>query len=182
MQIRDATPDDADAIQHVAVRSCRAAYADLVDDPALMDAVEDERFADDLRTWLAGLDDTVAYLVALHGDDDPDHDASVVGFAQFLWDDPTLESYVEPGDALLQSLYVDPDHWAEGVGTELLDAGLDRLPASVETVKLGVLSNNERAKRFYANRGFETVGESVFEVAETRYPIDVCARRVTESD
>lgn len=172
MQIRDATTEDADAIQHVAVRSCRAAYEDLVDDRTLIDAVEDERFADDLRAWLSGLDDTVAYLLALRG-------GSVVGFAQFLWDDPTLESYVDSGDALLQSLYVDPGYWGDGVGTALLDAGLDRLPNSVECVKLGVLSNNERAKQFYVNRGFETVGESVFEIADSSYPIDVCARRIS---
>lgn len=171
MQIRDATPGDAAAVQRVAVRSCRAAYADLVDDRGLLDAVEDERFADDLRAWLAELDDSAAYLLAVRDDD-------VLGFAQLLWDDPTLEPYVESGDALLQSLYVDPDHWAAGVGTALLEAGLDRLPPAVACVKLGVLSTNERAKRFYANRGFETVGESVFEVGESRYPIDVCARRL----
>lgn len=186
MHVRQAAPGDAAAIQRVAARSHRAAYEPIVDDETLIEGVERDGFVTDLRELLRtvrGRDDVV-YLVCERPTVAVVEPPAVVGFALFACDDSMTDDYVtlEEGVTLLQSLYVDPERWGEGIGSRLLAAGVDRLPAAVERVKLGVHRDNERAKAFYRARGFEKVAETTYELESTAYPTDVFACDVTALD
>lgn len=71
----------------------------------------------------------------------------------------------------LHGLYVHPDHWGSGVAGALLDAALAALPDCPE-VKLWVLDENRRARRFYEKRGWRANGETRV-VEYPPHPIDV---------
>lgn len=164
MRVRDATPADAEAISRVSTASCRAAYEGVVDDPAIVEATEGEAFTEDVREWLVAIQDDhgVVYLVAERG-------GRVVGFAQFVVDPDRVPDHVGDREAYLQSLYVHPDHWGEGVGTALLEAGRSRLPDRTAAIRLDVLADNDRGRGFYEDRGFSKAGEGTYEVGDVVY-------------
>ena len=55
----------------------------------------------------------------------------------------------------------------------MLSAGLDALPDSVERLRLEVLADNDRARRFYETRGFERTDSRTVELAGEHYPAAV---------
>ena len=124
------------------------------------DAVQ--RWRDRLDTWRDRI------LVA---DDD-----GVVGFIQIRLEE--TKPFVGDDETDLKELYVHPDRWGEGVGTALLEAGLDRLPADVAAVRLATLSGNERAAAFYEARGFERTGDHTVDIGGEQYRADVYTRRL----
>ena len=139
----------------VSRESCEAVYAGRLDDEALLETVRDPDFPAELRSWLDRLPlPGVAYLVA-------ERDGSVVGFAQYLWSPADTEPFVAADEVLLHSLYVHPDHWGAGAGTALVDAGRERLPEELTTLRLAVLKGNEVGVSFYESYGFDRTGESV---------------------
>ena len=145
-------------------RAWRAAYDGLLSAAALEDVVAVEPTEADVERWLEELRKSDAVLVAA-GD-------RVVGFADFRWSERT-KPFVGDDEAGLKAIYVDPDRWERGVGTALLSAGLDALPDSVERLRLEVLADNDRARRFYETRGFERTGSRTVELAGERYPAAV---------
>jgi len=60
------------------------------------------------------------------------------------------------GVSLIRHLYVRPDAQREGIGTELLETGIER--ADSETVLVGTWGAAEWAIEFYAEHGFENLG------------------------
>ena len=103
-------------------------------------------------------------------------DDGAVGFIQIRLEE--TKPFVGDDEADLKELYVHPDRWGEGVGTALLAAGLDRLPADVTAVRLETLSGNERAAAFYEARGFERTGRRTIEVGGEPYEAHVYTRRL----
>ncbi len=79
-------------------------------------------------------------------------DDEVFGFADFL--------PVPDGTAELAAIYVLPEAQGQGLGSRLLDAGLNRFPANTRVV-LSVERDNQKARRFYEARGFRPVREVV---------------------
>jgi putative acetyltransferase len=59
----------------------------------------------------------------------------------------------------LHGFYVRPEHWGTGVARELHDAALAEL-ADCPEVKLWVLEENHRARRFYEREGWRSNGET----------------------
>ncbi|UPW01219.1 GNAT family N-acetyltransferase [Halorussus gelatinilyticus] len=150
MDIREATPDDIPTVRSVARESWLNAYADVLPESVVEDAVS-AWYADETMTRIVG-DDEQACLVAV---DDRSGADEIVGFAHGATDG-------DEGDLL--RLYVHPDRWHEGIGTALLDAMEDRLTEmGADRVQAMVLADNEMGNAFYEDRGFEKVGE-----AETR--------------
>lgn len=170
MRVRHATPADADAIHGVSVASCRAAYEGVLKHDALLEMVDDPSRVGELRTKLSEVEsaETVIYLVAERTD-------GVVGFLQLVFGDRRPE-HIDAGSAYLKSLYVHPDAWGEGIGSELLADGLDRLPDRLDRVELGVLAANDVGKRFYESRGFEQVDTGTFDVGDVSYETDIYAK------
>ncbi len=138
--LRAAEPTDVEAIQQVAEASWHAAHDHIIG----VDAV-DEFLAEhyDRESVTAGiLDDDSAYYVAeLAG--------NVVGFAVGVPHDDATWS--------LGAIYVHPDYWGGGIGTALLDAVESAARAAGgEHLRLVVMAENVRARRFYEACGYET--------------------------
>jgi len=147
--LRDAVPDDAAAIARMHIDSWRVAYARIVPASALALLSVSQR----TESWTHAIRTQPAeqwILVAAS-------DREILGFAS---GGPSRGD--EPAGAAgeLYGLYIAPAHWAHGIGTLLMAASLPRLqPQGSELVVLWVLEENERARRFYAARGWVPDGE-----------------------
>ena len=151
MRLREATPDDADAVAAVAAdawwAACSAALSADAVRAALAD-LYDEAFLSEIAAEAAAQAE-FRFLVAVEAAENGER---VVGFASAAreWAD----------EAELFTLYVDPDRWGEGVGSELLaaleawaaDRGAGRLVCSA-------LADNPVAVGFLESRGFERTRE-----------------------
>jgi ribosomal protein S18 acetylase RimI-like enzyme len=142
MQIRKASPDDAEVVRRVA----DAAWHDAHDDIVGADAVEaflSKYYAPaDLRErYRDGYSTTFVATV----------DGAVVGYATGVPDDDAYS---------LGSIYVHPDRQGEGVGSRLLERVEREARASIfDTLRLVVMADNEDAVGFYEARGFERAGD-----------------------
>jgi GNAT superfamily N-acetyltransferase len=168
-QPRDRSDARGAAVAHN--RAWRVAYDGLLPDDVLagFDPDPDPETVDDWHDRLAAAGDLA--LVARVGDD-------VVGYALLQWAD--TKPFVDPDAAGLKEIYVRPDHWGEGAGSELLAAGIDRVPDEASALVLGMFADNEVGQRFYEARGFEAVDETTTEVAGESYPITVYERPLGE--
>jgi GNAT superfamily N-acetyltransferase len=139
------TEADIEAVSAVRVRGWQAAYAGIVPQSYLdgMTVEADARQrAEQFRRSGSGASNLVA-------DDDR---TGVVGWA-------CLGSYrgaeVGPGSGELYALYVRPDLIGTGIGSALISAvhshAADR---GFDTMKLWVLRDNLRARRFYESTGY----------------------------
>lgn len=80
----------------------------------------------------------------------------VVGHSSIY--EPTITSRFDK--EYLALLMVDPDHWDNGVGTKLLNRANDHAnKIGRKTIELWAVSNNQRAKNLYKNRGYRQVAE-----------------------
>jgi ribosomal protein S18 acetylase RimI-like enzyme len=170
MEIRAATPSDTEPIRQVSARSCRAAYEGILDDESLIEGMEDPSVAEDIGDFLdeTSEDDHVIYLVATDA-------GGVRGFAQLLVGEHAPDP-VAAEAAYLKSLYVDPDDWGEGIGSDLLDAGIERLPDWIERVRLDVITDNDIGRSFYEKHGFEHVDTNAYESGDASYDTAVYVR------
>ncbi|WP_115864042.1 GNAT family N-acetyltransferase [Halorussus litoreus] len=144
MDIRTATTDDVATVREVSRKAWTEAYADTVPESVIEDAVS-EWYADETMDRIIGDDEQVC-LVAT------DEDGDIVGFAHGATDNGN-------GDVL--RLYVHPDRWDEGIGTNLLETMEERLrEMGAERTQAMVLADNEMGNAFYADQGFEKTGEA----------------------
>lgn len=90
---------------------------------------------------------TDTLLVAREGED-------LVGFVMFSVESGSFEQDVRRG--VIENLFVAESHRRETVGAQLLEAAEDVLrERDVEVVALEVMWDNESAREFYADRGYE---------------------------
>jgi len=75
-------------------------------------------------------------------------DGAVRNSASFRWEE--TRPFVGPDEAGLKEIYVRPDYWGEGIGSGLLERGLELLPGDVEALTLDVLAENEVGRSFYS--------------------------------
>lgn len=86
---------------------------------------------------------------------------------------------VSVGHGVLQTLYVLPAFWSQGIGGTLHDHALDRLrEASVREAHLWTLTENHRARAFYEKRGWSLTGRTRVNPFPP-HPIDVEYARST---
>lgn len=143
----------------------RAAYDELL--PAdVLEAKPVTPTDEDIDRWLEGglraNRDGILLAVTDEGD--------VRGYADFRWGEGETKDFVEEGEAGLKAIHVHPDHWGEGIGTALLETGLEIIPEWTEAVRLEVFADNDIARPFYEARGFEKTGSGEFEIAGDAYP------------
>jgi ribosomal protein S18 acetylase RimI-like enzyme len=149
MDVREATTGDVEAVQRVASASWHAAHADIAGEAVVAEFLEEYYSIQRLREDVA--DQSRLFLVAEDGAV-TESESTVVGFALALPADD------DPGVFALGRIYVDPDHWGEGVGTRLLDRVEGHVRArDGSRLRLGVMAENDRAVGFYESRGFERV-------------------------
>lgn len=184
MEIRPARTDDIEAIQTVARRSWEAAYRDVLGEDTVARTVA-EWYSE---TSLRGAFDTpgTAFLVAVaegeraadpaaggdgggeHGDERGRDDSAgraegdVVGFCHGVVQE-------DEGDIL--RLYVDPDHWGEGIGTALYERLRDDLlDFNMKRIRANVLAENDLGASFYEGLGFEPTGEATVTMGGEEHP------------
>jgi ribosomal protein S18 acetylase RimI-like enzyme len=148
LRIAPATPDDAEAIATVHVRSWQAAYADILAAEFLAQLSIAQR-ATRWRDILQKADSTT--LVARR-------EADVAGFISL----GRCRDEGAPADqGEIWALYAAPQAWGQGVGRALLESAIDALRATgMKSVLLWVLGQNERGIRFYERCGFTPVAGS----------------------
>jgi ribosomal protein S18 acetylase RimI-like enzyme len=149
--VRPATVADAEAIARVHVATWQAAYAGLL--PADYLAAMSDSVAQRAERWRTTLSTADATVLAVDADG---VDAAVVGF---LHVGPSRDEGASDDIGELHSIYVDPAHWAMGLGSALHDAGLAALLAGGhESATLWVLDTNQRARAFYERHGWSPDG------------------------
>lgn len=149
VKIRDAGPEDAEALAHVRTLSWRSAYAGLLSPEAIAVATGPD-WADRQREFLAE-DPKRHALLAEDG-------AGAVGMAVY---GPDREA---TGDAELYVIYVLPGYWSRGVGRPLMDRVIEGVRADgYARLGLWVLAANERARRFYERYGFAVTDNAIAE-------------------
>lgn len=163
MEIRPERPEDAEPIAAVHIRAWQAGYAGIMPEEVLarLNVAAWAQRRRDVGT--ADPEHPFTTLIA-------EHDEEVRGFVTFgpyrvdQDSDDLDHRYAE-----ILSLYVDPAHWDTGVGRRLLDAALAGLAGRDWTeLRLWVLAENARARRFFERAGLVTDGErSTYELQRT---------------
>lgn len=149
-RVEPATTDDARDIATVARESWHAAYDDILGEATVEEIVDDWYAVAALREQIA--DEAQCFRVARA-------DRVLDGFAH-------AGPHAEKDCWALFRIYVAPQRWGEGVGTDLLDAVEAAIRARGASVyELGVLAQNEIGVGFYESRSFERVDTSTVELA-----------------
>jgi GNAT superfamily N-acetyltransferase len=146
LSVRDARPEDALAVAGVHVRAWQLAYRGIFLDEFLDGLRAEERAS---RYAFGSSDpDAPQTILALA-------DGAVCGFATV---GPSRDADA-PAAGEVCALYIDPMHWATGVGRLLMEHGYTRLREhGFDEAILWLLVGNERAERFYRADGWEPDG------------------------
>ena len=139
-KIRNMTIDDINSVQDIAEKSWLATYAGIIPENIqkkfLKAAYSDEMMHKRLNHSL--------FLVA-------ETDSGVVGFANFSFAN-------DQGEANLGAIYLYPGQQSKGIGTAMLQEGINQLDGVV-SISVEVEKDNAIGKSFYEAKGFETVDE-----------------------
>jgi GNAT superfamily N-acetyltransferase len=146
--IRPTVPEDAEAVERLRLAGWQTAYRGIMSDELLDGMVTD---VGRRRRHLEGLPEGYADFVATSG-------GAVVGWiAAGPSRDPDRSG---PRYGEIFACYVHPDWWRKGVGRLLMGRAVERLTQTGrDDITLWVLEANDRARRFYAELGFEPDGE-----------------------
>lgn len=145
----------------------REAYDGLLPPEILQDQTVNPT-EEDVQHWQEGLrKNQEGVLVAV------DDEGVVRGFADLRWDDSETKEFVGDDEADLKAIYVEPDWWGEGIGTTLLEQGLEILPQSVDVVRLEMFAENDIARRFYEAKGFKQTYTGEYDIAGDSYPTHI---------
>lgn len=164
--------DDRSDVRELLVahgRAWRAAYAEILPTAVVEEVVvvpPGEAHVEAHHDRLIGYGEDRVLVAA-------DADGTVRGYAVVRWPADETKDSVRPDEAELNELYVDPDWWGDGIGTALLEAGIDRLPDHVDSLALETLEGNDDAAGFYEGRGFERDGTASFAVDGEAFPTRV---------
>ena len=154
MSIVELTHDHIDELAQVHTRSWQVGYRGQLPDE-LLDELDPARRADMWRRWLNEMGDRLLAFVAL---DDLER---VTGFTAA---GPPRDDDVAATCGELYAIYVEPDRWSGGIGTELMAAVTDALrEVGYDRAVLWVLESNERTRRFYELHGWEPDGQAKVE-------------------
>ena len=145
--VREAVVDDAAAVAAVNLASWEAAYRGIVPDRILDDADLVGRTARWRELIAAGEPILVAEAAA----------GELVGYCSLVL--PARDPDADPQTGEVAAIYVAPGAFRGGIGTAMLDAALALMrDRGFSTATLWVLSENPRARAFYARHGFHDDG------------------------
>lgn len=155
MNVRAATPEDADAIARIHVDTWRAAYRGQIPE-AYLDSLSTEERA---KTW--------AGTLARPGPGKVLVTDLLTGFCFF---GPSRDG--EDAVAEIFAIYVRPDSWRRGAGRLLCEeAQRDARSRECSAMTLWVLTTNERARRFYDHVGYAPDGGERTNTRLTGHPL-----------
>lgn len=148
--IRVATLKDAEAIALIHLRSWQKMYKEFIPETILKSLSLQER----TQQWHDLLKQEVKILVS-------EIDNQMVGFASIC----PFRDVLENGFiGEISAIYLHPDYWRKGLGTQLCLAALSELVnQGYKKVYLWVLADNTQARGFYEALGFEATGTTKLE-------------------
>lgn len=142
MDIRQATPADAEGIAHAHVQAWKRAYQGIFP-AAFLDGLSVEPRAA-LWQQILQRDESVTYVA--------EHEGSITAFVNL---GACRDAGALPSHAEIWALYAHPAAWGKGFGRALTEQALDHLSRQgFEQVSLWVLSRNHRGRHFYERAGF----------------------------
>jgi ribosomal protein S18 acetylase RimI-like enzyme len=161
IELRRARPEDVEDIEAVARMTWADTYDGLIPHEAQAEHLDQSYSPEALLPAIEHPDRW--FFVACHL-------GEVIGFADFgPVDDRTVELF---------RMYVDPGAQRLGVGSELLEAGLDAARSSgrpYSKILLYVEDGNVKGQRFYSKHGFSSRPTAAIEVADA-----VCSAQIFE--
>ncbi|SDQ65446.1 GNAT family N-acetyltransferase [Natronobacterium texcoconense] len=164
IEIEPATADEIDAVTKLWVRLAR-------DQRQYDSYVRADENRETMRETLAAHAASGGLLVARD-------DGALVGFVSFSIERGTIELDATRGT--LSNLYVEPAYREHGVGTALLERAEATLAEQdVDVMILEVMSDNETARRFYRDRGYETFRVTMERSLEDRSQNDTHSKEET---
>ncbi|MCH7740028.1 MAG: GNAT family N-acetyltransferase [Chloroflexi bacterium] len=172
LNIRIASPEDADAIGRAHSEGWDAAYRGLMADTAVDEFIHS---GDHTERWSVRLEEEPEERDVWVAE----VDGKVVGFAQTGPNRPSASAHPsEPKIAELYCIYLGAGAIGTGVGRRLFAHAIDHLRSrGYEQVVLWVLERNERARRFYKAAGWQHDGTSRIDPGDgckdLRYSIDL---------
>ncbi|HEY2949056.1 MAG TPA: GNAT family N-acetyltransferase [Micromonosporaceae bacterium] len=184
VRVRRAEVADADAVAVVHVRGWQGGYAGIMPADTLAALDVDERAERWRERFAASTPSPYDTYVAENGA------GAVIGFATVgPYRNQQRPDDIDARFGELLAIYVHPDHWGTGVGRALMETALAELATRGWTeIRLWVLEDNARARRFYERFGLLPDGEraafavdrpggrSPAEVVEVRYALPLPAR------
>lgn len=152
-KIREVRPSDTEDMEEATRKSWIQGQKEFLTEEELKLARASDEFRkteEDIEERLEK-DDTFVLVAEVRG--------KVVGRIRMAWNGEA-DSFVNPEEAQLRSMYVHPDYWRKGVGTALVEEAFDRVPDRFSGFVVEVFEENEGAVGFYRDLGFEAVDES----------------------
>jgi GNAT superfamily N-acetyltransferase len=149
VEIRDATPADAEAIAAINAAGWRAAYRGIIE-PDRLAGIPVAAWAREIARNLEALPPGAFSLVA---------EAEGVLAGSCFVTVPARDGDLGPEIGELVAIYVDPPRWRTGIGTALLGEAIPRAAdQGLAALSLWTLTENAPAQAFYERHGFRPDG------------------------
>lgn len=153
VQITDATTADAALLKQIGATYFYDAYKDVKFDGHLTDYIKTAFIESEIEQQIAGRQ--AHYMIARNG-------SNPCGYVKIRWD-RTHPNLTTTKNLEVERIYVDRNHWRDGIGKQLLSACIDYgRKNNFEVLWLGVWQKNERAINFYKSQSMEIFGEKKF--------------------
>ncbi len=154
--IRRARRDDVAGIQRVARQSWHETYGSFIPEETLVELL-DEGYSEEYLDRALSTSGT-AFFVA-------EDEYSVIGYVSC---EPPAGGFV--GQV---SIYVAPDYWGEGIGSQLLDRAREYLATKdADALQDVVLASNDVGNAFY-RKHFEQAKETTVEMGDQEFDANV---------
>lgn len=162
LRVRTATLDDSDQTARAHIRAWQAAYGHALP-AAYLASFDPSEWAQRRRAQLAAQTPPSECFVAEVED-------AIVGHATVgPFRDPDGTDNRRVGEIL--AIYVVPEQWSAGIGSALMRTALDHLVGhGLTEVRLWVIADNPRARRFYERFGYIADGGSRMVPVGAGYP------------
>ncbi|WP_157572966.1 GNAT family N-acetyltransferase [Halogranum rubrum] len=148
--IRTARKGDAESIRKLAQQSWISTYSPYLGEDVVREFVARSDFYSPGELHARMEEETGIVLVA------EDQEDGVIGYTYLNWDSEA--DYINPDEADLRHIYLHPGHYGRGLGTRLLEAGIEQLPDRIHRLKVLFHPKNDGAREFYEAKGFTKVG------------------------
>jgi ribosomal protein S18 acetylase RimI-like enzyme len=142
--VRPASDADAYGVAQVHVASWKVTYRGMAPD----DYLNNLKALDRVSRWRERIANKTDFIFVAEVDD------VIVGFASYF-------IHEQDSTAELDTIYLDPDHWRHGVGTQLVHVVMtDMTQKGCDTAVLWVHPSNDRARNFYEHLGWQVTGKT----------------------
>ena len=139
IKIRNMQLTDIEAVAHVVTKSWHATYEGIIPRHIQNRFLEMAYSKEMLKQRC---EKTPVYVATEH--------ENIIGFANF-------SNVKKDGEVELSAIYLLPEAWGKGIGSQLLAYGIEQLSPSA--IYINVEAENEVGKQFYVARNFQVVEE-----------------------